>query len=182
VAAARGFSSKVFKNVPLAVKISKCRLINNELSTGGLVNDEQLRSALQTEYLQIQKTLEDFDGRAITIKAWSVSFSLVAIGGAFASHSAPVLLVSCISAILFWVIEGNWKTFQYAHYARSGEIEEYFRGERQIDFAFQIGTSWSKTHLILKFGHRGTKTLTDKYGVSSKMSKILSRSCKTPWP
>jgi len=108
------------------------------------MNDEQLRSALQAEYLHLQKVLEDFDGRALTIKAWSVSFSLVALGGAFASHSAPVLLVSCISAMLFWVIEGSWKTFQYAHYARSGEIEEYFRGERQVDFAFQIGTSWSK--------------------------------------
>ena len=33
----------------------------------------QLDAALQTEYLHLQKTIEDFDGKAMTIKAWSVT-------------------------------------------------------------------------------------------------------------
>ena len=48
------------------------------------MNEEQLRNALQAEYLHLQKVIEDFDGRALTIKAWSVTFSLVTIAGFFA--------------------------------------------------------------------------------------------------
>lgn len=106
--------------------------------------EEQLRAALQVEYLQLQKIIEDFDSRALTIKAWSVTFSLSAIAGAFASHAAPVLMVSAISAILFWYIEASWKSFQYAFYDRAGAIEKYFRGEKNAIAPFQIGSSWNK--------------------------------------
>ncbi len=99
---------------------------------------------MQAEYLQLQKVIEDFDARALTIKAWSITFSLVALAGAFASHVTAVFLVSSISALLFWFIEGSWKTFQYAYYDRSGKIEAYFRGEKKIEAPFQIGTSWYK--------------------------------------
>ncbi len=108
------------------------------------MNDEQLRNALQAEYLHLQKVIEDFDARALTIKAWSISFSLVAIAGAFASHAPAVLLVACFSALLFWFIEASWKTFQYAYHDRSDDIEGYFRDERDVQFPFQIGASWYK--------------------------------------
>jgi hypothetical protein len=104
---------------------------------------DQLASALQAEYLQLQKTIEDFDSRALTIKAWSVSFSLVAIAGAFVSKSKIVLLVASLSAFLFWLLEGRWKGFQYAYYERSKSIEAHFRGEVSLPAPFQIGTAWS---------------------------------------
>jgi len=107
------------------------------------MTDEQLLSALQAEYLQLQKTIEDFDARALTVKAWSVTFSLVAVGGAFASHAALIFLVSSLSALLFWLIEGTWKKFQYAYYKRSGLIEAHFRGEARVAYPFQIAASWS---------------------------------------
>lgn len=108
------------------------------------MTDDQLLSALQAEYLQLQKTIEDFDARALTIKAWSITFSLVAVASAFVSHAAIICLVASASALLFWLIEGTWKRFQYAYYKRSRTIEAHFRGEVRLEFAFQIGTSWSK--------------------------------------
>src|SRR5262245_59137658 len=110
-------------------------------------NADQLRLELQAEYLHLQKAIEEFDGRAVTIKAWSVTFSLVALAGAFASHAAPVLLVSCVSALLFWFVEASWKTFQYAHYRRAELIERYFRGETDVDFPFQITASWHAAYI-----------------------------------
>lgn len=50
------------------------------------MNDDQLRAALLAEYLHLQKAVEDMDARAVTIKAWSISFSLAAVAGA---RSAP---------------------------------------------------------------------------------------------
>lgn len=108
------------------------------------MNNEQLRTALQTEYLHIQNVIEGFDGRIVSIKAWSISFSLVAVGGAFTANAAPVLLVSCISSLLFWFLEASWKTFQTAYYDRAEAIESYFRGECTLQ-PFQIGNTWYKS-------------------------------------
>ena len=105
--------------------------------------DEQQRAAfLRDEYLHVQKVIEDFDGRAITIKTWSISFSLVAIVGAFATHASTALLVGSLSSALFWLIEGFWKSFQDAYYERAQSIERFFAGENQELVPFQIGPSW----------------------------------------
>ena len=97
------------------------------------MNDTELRAALQAEYLHLQRVIEDFDARALTIKAWSITFSLAAIGGGFASGAAEMFLVSGFSALLFWYIEAMWKTFQYAYHERSSRIER--RGSRPGDRA-----------------------------------------------
>jgi hypothetical protein len=108
------------------------------------MKDSETRELLKSEYLHLHRVIVDFDGRAITIKAWSVSFSLVALVGAFTTHAAAVLLISSLSALLFWLIEGYWKTFQYAHYDRMRVIENYFRGERKALVPLQINASWIK--------------------------------------
>ena len=106
------------------------------------MTEDQVNDFLQAEYLHIQKTIEDFDARALSIKTWSVSFGLAAIAGAFASHASIVLLVASVSSVLFWFLETMWKTFQLAYYARSETIEKHFRGQSAIAHPFQIGTSW----------------------------------------
>jgi hypothetical protein len=106
------------------------------------MSDQERRSLLKDEYLHIQQIIEGFDARVITIKAWSVSTSLAGIGGAFAAHSAPVLLMASISSLLFWSIEAVWKTFQYAHYKRSSEIEKFFAGLEKNLTPMQIGAKW----------------------------------------
>ena len=106
------------------------------------MDDHDKRTLFKDEYLHLQGVIEDFDGRMLTIKAWSVSFSLAALGGAFATDSAEVFLIASLSALMFWLIEGFWKTFQYAHYKRSGQLEDYFAG-KQLDLQpMQIGRSW----------------------------------------
>jgi hypothetical protein len=108
------------------------------------MEDSEMRALLKDEYLHLQKVIEEFDGRAITIKAWSVTFSLVVLVGAFASHVAAAVLIGSFSAALFWTIEGYWKTFQYAYYDRSGKIERFFAGEINQLVPLQIGSSWFK--------------------------------------
>jgi len=99
---------------------------------------------LKEEYLHLQNIIERFNGRVITIKSWSISFSLTALGSAFVSHSSLVLLIASLSSLLFWIIEGYWKTFQYAYYDRIGKIEKFFeKGTKEI-VPLQIGASWYK--------------------------------------
>jgi hypothetical protein len=49
--------------------------------------------------------MEDFDGRTLTIKAWSITFGLVAVSGAFATHVSVAFLMVASSAAIFWVLE-----------------------------------------------------------------------------
>jgi len=66
-----------------------------------MLDEKERRELLKAEYLHIQRVIEDFDGRAVTIKAWSISFSMVALAGSFASHTPAALLVASLSAFLF---------------------------------------------------------------------------------
>jgi hypothetical protein len=108
------------------------------------MDPKELGDRLQAEYLHLQKVIEDFDGRAVTIKAWSVSFSLVAFLGAFAAHTDGALLVASASALLFWFIEAYWKGFQFVYYRRCNDIEKYFRGEVSTLHPLQIGATWDQ--------------------------------------
>jgi len=111
------------------------------------MGDELLKKQLETEYLHLQKTIEDFDNRSLLIKGWGVTFSLVQIGLSL-YYKAPVLcLIAAIAALLFWALEASWKGFQYAYGGRIREIETYFSDQSpdKTIAAFQITNSWYKT-------------------------------------
>ena len=98
---------------------------------------------LSQEYLHLQSVVEDFDGRALTVKAWSVTFSATAIGFAYANKIPAILLVAAISAFSFWIVEALVKVNQQAHYGRIRTIERHFARRRNTK-PFQIGASWDR--------------------------------------
>jgi len=99
---------------------------------------------LSKEYLRLQQVIEDFDGKALTIKAWSVTLSAAGIVTAYAQGKAAILIISAASALIFWLVEAMWKSSQQAYYRRIGEIEGYFREGADIA-PYQIAASWSKS-------------------------------------
>jgi hypothetical protein len=98
---------------------------------------------LRQEYFRIQEAVENFDEKAITIKAWSVTVSMAGIGTAFLKHAPVLLALSGVASLLFWVIEAWWKAFQQAFYPRMYEIESLMMGLR-VDHPTSpfIGGSW----------------------------------------
>ncbi len=107
----------------------------------------ELHGLLRDEYLQLQKTVEDFDQRALTIKAWSVTFSSAGLATGSVTLNSLLFLISAIGALAFWIVEALWKTNQQAHYSRVWEIERYFRDEgleKSPEIKpFSIGLTWS---------------------------------------
>jgi hypothetical protein len=98
---------------------------------------------LREEYFHLQKTVEDFDQRTLLIKGWSVTASLGAIGLAFSENVPELLPVAAASALLFWVIEALWKSFQQAYYPRIKAIENHLRGTDHSPFSSpEIMRSW----------------------------------------
>jgi hypothetical protein len=78
---------------------------------------------LRDEYFQLQKTVEDFDGRSLTIKAWSATLSTSGIGLAYQQKNPDLLLAAAAAALAFWLIDWIWKMHQQAFYGRIEAIE-----------------------------------------------------------
>jgi hypothetical protein len=55
---------------------------------------------LRKEYFCLHEMLEAFDGKALTIKAWSVTLSMAGIGAAFVQKKPILLLLSGVASAL----------------------------------------------------------------------------------
>jgi len=106
--------------------------------------DDTHLKILVDEYMMLQKSVEEFDAKALTIKAWSVTLSAAALVAAYVESVPAALLVGAGSAIAFWVVEALWKTNQQAFYPRLKEIEDWMAGKGGEIHPLQIARSWSK--------------------------------------
>lgn len=122
-----------------------------------LATDKARVDLLKEEYFQLQKIIEDFDGKSLTIKAWSVTLSAAALVAAYVEAKPFALLVASGSAIAFWIVEAFWKAMQQAFYVRLRQIELWMRGDPQPIDPLQIttawGTAWEAEGRILKTLH-----------------------------
>ena len=106
---------------------------------------------LRKEYFCLHEMLEAFDGKALTIKAWSVTLSMAGIGAAFVQKKPILLLLSGVASLLFWLIEAQWKAFQQSFYPRVFEIERLMAGGH-VDHPTspQISSSWGRAWKVLR--------------------------------
>ena len=103
---------------------------------------------LEKEYYTLFEVVNKFDDRLITVKEWSVTLSLVALGGGFQFQHYGLFLVACLSSLGFWIIEALMKRHQMRYYARMREIE-IFRSTLMPNASKNISTpqidwSWEK--------------------------------------
>ena len=106
------------------------------------MNADEKEKLLAQEYLQLQKTVEDFDARALTIKAWSVTFSAAWLGIAWQQDKPLLMLIAALSAATFWLVEAVWKIHQHAFYPRIEAIEDHFAGKGEAIAPLQIARGW----------------------------------------
>ena len=55
---------------------------------------------LKEEYLRLHDIVEDFDQKALTIKAWSVTLAMAGVGAAFTQKVAVLLLLAGVASML----------------------------------------------------------------------------------
>lgn len=102
------------------------------------MNAEQKDEFVKDEYLLLQGFYEDHDRRTLLIKGWSVTVAIAGLALGFA-----IWILSGIAAALFWLIDGKWRTYQYANRKRIKEIEAYFRNKIGKDIVpLQTYNSW----------------------------------------
>lgn len=101
---------------------------------------------LEKEYFHLQSDIESFDEKSLTIKAWSVSLAGAIAGSSAFTENKMVILFAALVSLMFWFIDGAWKTFQNANYQRVREIEEFMRGEISEIENLQIAKSWNMSY------------------------------------
>ena len=84
---------------------------------------QALREDLTKEYLALLDVVSGFDGRAMTVKGWSVTLSLAALGLGFQQGHFALFALAAASALAFWICEGQLKTHQWRYYSRMRDIE-----------------------------------------------------------
>ena len=113
---------------------------------GALGMDHDVVELLKDEYLHLQKTVEDFDQRALTIKAWSVTTSMAGIAASFLHKDATVIsLLAALASLSFWMTEALWREFQQCYYPRIVHLEDAFSTGDATQRPFRIHRTWSET-------------------------------------
>jgi len=103
---------------------------------------------LKAEYTMLQGFYEDIDNRCITIKSWSISAGLAAIGAGFV-YSELLFLAAVATAFLFWYQEGYWRGLSFFFSRRILEIEAGIReGEWEEIVPLQVYDSWERNFRV----------------------------------
>lgn len=99
---------------------------------------------LKAEYLLLQGFYEDYDKRALSLKALSVPLLGAGLAVGLKEGGATVLWITVAVAAALWLLEATWKSFQYRHRRRIYQIERCYRSGRLKSAAppFQIASSW----------------------------------------
>lgn len=108
------------------------------------MNLESRIGLIQAEYTMLQGFYEDIDERCITIKGWSITAGLAAIGAGFV-YSEVLFLAAVFTAYLFWYLEGYWRGLSFFFSKRILEIEAGIRaGEWETFVPLQVYASWDR--------------------------------------
>lgn len=112
---------------------------------------DNLRTDLGREYFAIMSVVSEFDGRAMTIKGWSVTLSLTGIGLAFSQGHYALFALAGTTALAFWFMEILLKRHQMQYYSRMRDIEvaayylNHLKLEARIVSSPKVDWSWAYT-------------------------------------
>lgn len=87
------------------------------------LRQQALREDLTKEYYAILDVVSAFDGRILTVKGWSVTLSLAALGLGFQQGHYALFGLAAATALGFWYIDVLLKGYQMRYYSRMRDIE-----------------------------------------------------------
>jgi hypothetical protein len=83
----------------------------------------RLLDELSKEYYAVVGIVSAFDQRLMTIKGWSVTVSLAALGLAFQQGHYALFALAAGTGLVFWIIDILTKRHQMRYYPRMRDIE-----------------------------------------------------------
>jgi hypothetical protein len=101
------------------------------------------------EYYAVVGIVSAFDQRLMTIKGWSVTISLAALGFGFSRGHYALFGVAAVTGVVFWIIDILTKRHQLRYYPRMWDIEEAAAELNKVTidgkdlYAPRVGWTWS---------------------------------------
>lgn len=113
-------------------------------SSKPVLDSKDKLTLVKEEYFVLLKFYEDFDARLLTIKGWSITAGMAAIGLGLQNSKPLLCLFGSGVAILFWLLEATWKGLQHSYGPRIAEIEAAYRsGTLDTLIPLQAHTNWA---------------------------------------
>lgn len=78
---------------------------------------------MNKEYYALADTVSGYDGRLMTVKGWSVTLSLAALGLGFQQQHYALFALGAATALGFWFLDAMMKGHQVRSYSRMRDIE-----------------------------------------------------------
>ena len=114
------------------------------------MNSEQRAEFLKDEYIMLQQFYEDIDEKGLTIKSWSITVALAAVGAGIV-YQKEVLLAGFFAALVFWYLEAYWRGLSHFFAARIKNIERAFQTKEWKDEApLQVYATWTEEYQRVK--------------------------------
>lgn len=85
--------------------------------------EKRLLDDLGTEYYALVAAVAGVDSRLMTVKGWSVTLSLAALGLGFQQGHYALFGLGAATAAAFWFLDGLMKGHQLRYYPRMRDIE-----------------------------------------------------------
>jgi len=143
---------------------------------------KRLLDDMSKEYYAIVDIVSGFDQRLMTIKGWSVTVSLAALGLAFQQGHYALFGLAAGTGLVFWIIDILTKRHQIRYYPRMRNIEvtafelnNVKLGDKQILSAPRVDWTWSLPAKDLD------PDLRDKQPVPYTQDEVRKLRRRVPW-
>jgi hypothetical protein len=90
--------------------------------------DEARFHLLLKELDSIQQGIQAMDNSMFKIKGWSITLAAAAAGLAANERRPLIAVIGMVTAVCFWLLEGNYKALQRTYIVRDLAIEGALRG------------------------------------------------------
>lgn len=119
-----------------------------------------LREDLSREYYALTDAVASADGRVMTVKGWSVTLSLAALGLGFQQSHYALFGLGAVTAGAFWFLDGLIKGHQVRYYSRLRDIEVAAHVLNAVELG-QLGEV-SSPRINMSWDFKGKKGIPDQ--------------------
>ena len=112
--------------------------IQSDAQVPPLHDPTRLLDDMSKEYYAIVDVLTGFDQRLMTVKGWSVTLSLAALGLGFQQGHYALFALAAVTASAFWIIEALTKRHQLRYYGRMRDIEVAAHSLNNVDLQLKV--------------------------------------------
>jgi hypothetical protein len=114
------------------------------------MDDDKRAELLKDEYIMLQQFYEEIDSKGLTIKGWSITVALAAIGTGIL-YRREILLIGFLSALVFWYLEAHWRGLSHFFSTRIKQIEAAFLSEEwKKEPPLQVYATWDDEYIKSK--------------------------------